>query len=47
MKASRREFLLGAAVPFHATKDGLAIRLPETFRTNPCADGFAIDIRFR
>ncbi|MBQ3672097.1 MAG: hypothetical protein II924_00895, partial [Kiritimatiellae bacterium] len=40
--AGVRHLATGAAVPFHATKDGLAIRLPETFRTNPCADGFAI-----
>ena len=40
--ASVRHLATGAAVPFRATKDGLAIRLPETFRTNPCSDGFEI-----
>jgi alpha-L-fucosidase len=40
--AGVRHLATGAAVPFRATKDGIAIRLPETFRTDPCADGFAI-----
>lgn len=37
-----RHLATGAAVPFRATKDGIAIRLPETVRTDPCADGFVI-----
>ena len=40
--AGVRHLATGAAVPFRATKDGIAIRLSETFRTDPCADGFAI-----
>ena len=45
--ASVRHLATGSAVSFRATMDGLAIRLPETFRTNPCADGFAIEIMHR
>jgi alpha-L-fucosidase len=32
----------GLEVPFSVTGKGIAIRLPETFRTDPYADGFAI-----
>ena len=32
----------GEDIRFRAEKNGLAIRLPETFRTNPYADGFAL-----
>ena len=32
----------GLEVPFSVTGKGIAIRLQETFRTNPYADGFAI-----
>ena len=35
----------GADIRFRVEKDGLAIRLPETFRTNPYADGFALSIQ--
>ena len=40
--ATVRHLATDAAVSFCATKDGLAIRLPETFCINPYADGFAI-----
>jgi len=32
----------GAEVTFRVVKEGLAIRLPETFRTNPYAEGFRL-----
>jgi len=40
--ATVRHLATGREVPFRVTKDGLAIRLPETFRTNPLADGFSV-----
>ena len=35
----------GEKVPFRVAKEGLAIRLPETFRTNPYAEGFRLAFR--
>ena len=35
----------GADILFRVEKNGIAIRLPETFRTNPYADGFALSIQ--
>lgn len=35
----------GMNVPFRTVEGGLAIRLPETFRLSPYADGFALAIR--
>ena len=40
--ATVRHLATGAEVQFRATKDGLAIRLPETFRTSSLADGFSV-----
>ena len=35
----------GMNVPFRTVEGGLAIRLPETLRLSPYADGFALAIR--
>lgn len=39
-----RHLATGARMPFRAVDGGIAIRLPENTRTNPFADGFALDI---
>lgn len=35
----------GIDVSFEVKKDGLAIRLPETFRLDPYSDGFVLSVR--
>ena len=42
---SIRHLGTGVDIRFRVEKDGLAIRLPDTFRTNPYADGFALSVQ--
>ena len=42
---SIRHLGTGVDIRFRVEKDGLAIRLPETFRTNRYADGFALSVQ--
>lgn len=45
--ASVRHLATGIEVPFRAIDGGIAIRLPDTFRTDPSADGFALGMKSR
>ena len=43
--AKVRSLATGAELAFDVVEGGVAIRLPETFRTNPYADGFEVTLR--